>query len=87
MNILVIDDDASLRRTVRMSLELLGHHATEARDSTRPWSCWAAGRSMRPCSTFAWPRNRDWTCCPAAEVCAGTARRRGDGLRHHRDGR
>jgi len=35
MNILVIDDDASLRRTVRMSLELLGHHATEARDSTQ----------------------------------------------------
>ena len=35
MNILVIDDDASLRRTVRMSLELLGHRATEARDSTQ----------------------------------------------------
>ena len=35
MNILVIDDDSSLRRTVRMSLELLGHRATEARDSTQ----------------------------------------------------
>jgi NtrC-family two-component system response regulator AlgB len=35
MNILVIDDDASLRRTVRLSLELLGHRATEARDSTQ----------------------------------------------------
>ncbi len=35
MNILVIDDDASLRRTVRMSLELLAHRATEARDSTQ----------------------------------------------------
>ena len=35
MNILVIDDDSSLRRTVRMSLEVLGHHATEARDSTQ----------------------------------------------------
>ena len=35
MNILLIDDDASLRRTVRMSLELLGHHPTEARDSTQ----------------------------------------------------
>jgi len=35
LNILVIDDDASLRRTVRMSLELLGHHAIEARDSTQ----------------------------------------------------
>ena len=33
MNILVIDDDASLRRTLRMSLEVLGHRATEARDS------------------------------------------------------
>jgi two-component system, NtrC family, response regulator AlgB len=35
MNILVIDDDASLRRTVRMSLEVLGHQATEARDGTQ----------------------------------------------------
>ena len=35
MNILVIDDDASLRRTVRMSLEVLGHRAVEARDSTQ----------------------------------------------------
>ena len=35
MNILVIDDDSSLRRTLRMSLEVLGHHATEARDSTQ----------------------------------------------------
>ena len=30
MNILVIDDDASLRRTLRMSLEVLGHQAVEA---------------------------------------------------------
>lgn len=35
MNILVIDDDSSLRRTVRMSLEVLGHHAAEARDGTQ----------------------------------------------------
>ena len=32
MNILVIDDDTSLRRTIRMSLEVLGHQAVEARD-------------------------------------------------------
>jgi len=35
MNILVIDDDASLRRTLRLSLELLGHTAVEARDSAQ----------------------------------------------------
>src|SRR5664279_857723 len=35
MNILVIDDDASLRRTLRMSLEVLGHRAIEARDSAQ----------------------------------------------------
>ena len=29
MNILVIDDDASLRRTLRVSLEVLGHEAVE----------------------------------------------------------
>ena len=33
MNILVIDDDASLRRTLRMSLEVMGHQSAEARDS------------------------------------------------------
>jgi two-component system, NtrC family, response regulator AlgB len=35
MNILVVDDDASLRRTLRLSLELLGHEAVEARDSAQ----------------------------------------------------
>ena len=35
MNILVIDDDASLRRTLRTSLEVLGHRAVEARDSVQ----------------------------------------------------
>ncbi|MGD0516372.1 MAG: sigma-54 dependent transcriptional regulator, partial [Thermoguttaceae bacterium] len=33
MNILVIDDDASLRRTLRISLEVLGHKAVEASDA------------------------------------------------------
>jgi NtrC-family two-component system response regulator AlgB len=33
MNILVIDDDASLRRTLRVSLEVLGHKAIEAADA------------------------------------------------------
>ena len=35
MNILVIDDDASLRRTMRMSLEVLGHQSAEARDGAQ----------------------------------------------------
>ena len=35
MNILVIDDDAGLRRTLRTSLEVLGHQATEARDGAQ----------------------------------------------------
>jgi DNA-binding NtrC family response regulator len=35
MNILIIDDDASLRRTLRMSLEVLGHRAVEARDGAQ----------------------------------------------------
>jgi NtrC-family two-component system response regulator AlgB len=32
MKILLIDDEASLRRTLRITLETLGHHVTEARD-------------------------------------------------------
>jgi NtrC-family two-component system response regulator AlgB len=35
MNVLVIDDDASLRRTLRTSLEVLGHQAAEARDGAQ----------------------------------------------------
>ena len=35
MNILVIDDDASLRRTLRTSLEVLGHQAAEAKDGVQ----------------------------------------------------
>ena len=33
MNVLVIDDDTTLRRTLRTSLESFGHEAAEARDS------------------------------------------------------
>src|SRR5262249_44503143 len=33
MNILVIDDDASLRRTLRIALETMGHSVAEACDS------------------------------------------------------
>jgi NtrC-family two-component system response regulator AlgB len=35
MNILLIDDDMSLRRTLRITLEALGHRVTEAGDSAR----------------------------------------------------
>jgi NtrC-family two-component system response regulator AlgB len=39
MNILVIDDDESLRRTLRISLEVLGHKPVEARDSEEALRC------------------------------------------------
>jgi NtrC-family two-component system response regulator AlgB len=35
MNILIIDDEASLRRTLRLALESMGHQAVEARDSAQ----------------------------------------------------
>jgi NtrC-family two-component system response regulator AlgB len=35
MDILLVDDDASLRRTIRTALETLGHRVTEAGDSSR----------------------------------------------------
>lgn len=35
MDVLLIDDDASLRRTMRLTLEALGHRPTEARDRTQ----------------------------------------------------
>ena len=39
MKILVVDDDESLRRTLRISLGVLGHESVEARDSTSALSC------------------------------------------------
>jgi len=35
MNVLIIDDEASVRRTLRITLESLGHHATEAANSAQ----------------------------------------------------
>jgi NtrC-family two-component system response regulator AlgB len=35
MNILLIDDDQSLRKTLRLTLETLGHRVTEAADATQ----------------------------------------------------
>jgi len=35
MDILLVDDDGSLRRTIRIALETMGHRVTEARDSAQ----------------------------------------------------
>src|SRR5260370_22037496 len=35
MNLLLIDDDPSLRKSLRLALETMGHRVTEARDGTR----------------------------------------------------
>ncbi|MCI0461230.1 MAG: sigma-54 dependent transcriptional regulator [Gemmataceae bacterium] len=35
MDVLLIDDDASLRKTIRMTLETMGHRVAEARDSAQ----------------------------------------------------
>ena len=35
MNILIIDDDASIRRTMRVTLESMGHTVTEAANSAQ----------------------------------------------------
>jgi NtrC-family two-component system response regulator AlgB len=35
MNILLIDDDPNLRKTMRLALETMGHHVTEATDRAR----------------------------------------------------
>lgn len=39
MNILVIDDDASLRKSLRLALETMGHNITEAPDGDRARDC------------------------------------------------
>jgi NtrC-family two-component system response regulator AlgB len=35
MNVLLIDDDASLRKSIRLALETMGHRITEARDGSQ----------------------------------------------------
>src|ERR671930_2091615 len=35
MNVLLIDDDASLRKSIRLALETMGHGVTEARDGSQ----------------------------------------------------
>lgn len=43
MNILVIDDDASLRKSLRLALETMGHRVTEAIDGNRAEECLTHG--------------------------------------------
>lgn len=63
MNILVIDDDASLRRTLRMSLEVLGHQAIEARDSGQALEVLAHPAYGRGPARFASRTNKGSTSC------------------------
>ena len=39
MNILLIDDDASLRKSLRLALETMNHHVTEAANGSRAQEC------------------------------------------------
>jgi len=39
MNILLVDDDKSLRRSLRLALETMGHRVTEAEDGARAKEC------------------------------------------------
>ena len=43
MNILVIDDDADLRKSLRLALETMDHRVTEAQDGTRAYECLTNG--------------------------------------------
>ena len=43
MNILLIDDDASLRKSLRLALETMGHRITEAPNGDRAQDCLAHG--------------------------------------------
>ena len=43
MNILVIDDDADLRKSLRLALETMGHRVTEAHDGTKAYECLTNG--------------------------------------------
>ena len=88
MNILVIDDDESLRRTLRISLEVLGHKAIEARDSgealSLPGAAIVRGGAAR---SAAGPRAWAGSSASVAAGRAGAARRGRHGLCHDRNGR
>ena len=64
MNILVIDDDASLRRTLRTSLEVMGIRPPRPATAARPWNSWTGGRSRWRCWICGWPRSKGLDLLP-----------------------
>ncbi len=65
MNILVVDDEVSLRRTIRTALESTGHRVAEA---ATPGASGPTGRRRRSptwcCSTCGSAASPGWTCWP-----------------------
>ena len=88
MNILLIDDDASLRRTTRIGLEAMEHRVTEARNGTQALELLGHRAFQVALLGFAPGRGRG-ACLAAATagVFARLAGRDHHGVCHDRDGR
>jgi CheY-like chemotaxis protein len=72
MELLLIDDEASLRRTVRITLESMGHQVAEAATTEQALArlrhgC-ASSASTWSCSISALVGRVDWTCCPSCSA-------------------
>ena len=72
-NLLVIDDEPSLRRTMRTALESMGHHVAEASSGGRQWRRCAGSGSIWRSSTFGSAPKKAWTffrsCCKHQRIC------------------
>ena len=88
MDILLIDDEVSLRRTLRTTLESMGHVAAEASSREQTLALLQKQRFDAAFLDLRLGRESGMDLLPALlQGGAGPRRRRRDRLRHHRVGR
>ena len=61
MRILVIDDEAHIRKTTTMTLDALGHECAQAHNSAGPWAFCKRRVSTRHFSTCASATRTAWS--------------------------
>ena len=87
MDLLIIDDEASLRRTLRTALESMGHHVAEAGPRASPGPCSRQQHFDLAFLDLRLGREVGMDLLPrTAAQRSDTGRRRHHGLRHHRHG-
>ena len=63
MNLLIIDDEPTLRRTLRTALEVMGHAVSEANTGPAALDLLGKQRFDLAFLDLRWAARRAWTCC------------------------